>query len=91
MSPQWGSTLKRKNLLLKEQILSLKSRPLFEGLGPQGKQTGWMDDDLQFYVLFNSVSVISGQWEVDNERLCAIELCLWFRRFRLERGSNSVC
>ena len=34
-------------------------------------------DDLQFYVLFNSLSVISGQWEVDNERLCAMELCLW--------------
>ena len=30
----------------------------------------WMDD-LQFYVLFNSFSVVSGQWEVDNERLCA--------------------
>ena len=28
---------------------------------------GWMDD-LRFYILFNSVSVISGQWEVDNER-----------------------
>ena len=26
-------------------------------------------DDLRFYVLFNSVSVISGRWEVDNERL----------------------
>ena len=34
---------------------------------------GWMDD-LLFYVLFNSVSVISGRWEVDNERLCAMEL-----------------
>ena len=37
---------------------------------------GWMDD-LQFYVLFNSISVISGQWADDNERLC------------LERSSNS--
>ena len=27
-------------------------------------------DDLRFYVLFNSVSVISRRWEVDNERLC---------------------
>ena len=26
---------------------------------------GWMDD-LRFYVHFNSVSVISGPWEVDN-------------------------
>ena len=50
---------------------------------------GWMDD-MRFYVLFNSISVISGQWKVDNERLCAVELRLWLRRFRLERGSNSV-
>ena len=28
-------------------------------------------DDLQFYVLFNSISVISGQCVDDNERLCA--------------------
>ena len=26
---------------------------------------GWMDD-LRFYVLFDTVSVISGRWEVDN-------------------------
>ena len=32
----------------------------------------WMDD-LQFNVLFNSISVISGGWEDDNERLCAME------------------
>ena len=49
----------------------------------------WMDD-LQFYVLFNNVSVISEQWEVDNERLCAVELRLQVSRFRLEQGSNSV-
>ena len=49
---------------------------------------GWMDD-LQFYVLFNSISVLSGQWDVDNERRCAMEHCLWLRRFCLERGSNS--
>ena len=50
---------------------------------------GWMDD-LRFYVLFNSISVMSGRWEVDNERLCAMELHLRLRRFCLERGSNSV-
>ena len=50
---------------------------------------GWIDD-LRFYVLFNSVSVISGQWEVDNKRLCEMELHLRFRRLCLERGSNSV-
>ena len=32
---------------------------------------GWMDD-LRFYVLFNSISVISEKREVDNERLCAM-------------------
>ena len=40
-------------------------------------------------VLFNRVTVISGRWDVDNERLCAKELRLRLRRFRLERGSNS--
>ena len=32
----------------------------------------WMED-LQFYILFNSISVISGQCEGDNEKLCAVE------------------
>ena len=41
---------------------------------------GWMDD-LQFYVLFNSISIISGQWEGDNERLCAMEPSLRLERF----------
>ena len=51
-----------------------------------------MADNTQmgFSVLFNSISVKSGQWEVDNERLCAMELHLRLRRFRLEQGSNSV-
>ena len=49
---------------------------------------GWMDD-LRFYVLFNSISVISGRWADDNERLCAMEPRLRLRRFCLERGSNS--
>ena len=35
---QWGSTLKRKNLLLKEQILSFESRLLLEGFCCTGKQ-----------------------------------------------------
>ena len=38
---------------------------------------GWMDgwvDDLRFYVLFNSILVISGRHLDDNERLCAMEL-----------------
>ena len=48
---------------------------------------GWMDD-LQFYVLFNSISVISGRCVDDNKRPCAMEPCLRLRRFRLEQGSN---
>ena len=42
---------------------------------------GWMDD-LRFYVLFNSISVISGRWDGDTERLYAME-----PRFRLEPGA----
>ena len=42
------------------------------------------DDDLRFYVLFNSISVISGRCLNDNERLCAMELRLRMRRFHLE-------
>ena len=41
----------------------------------------WMDD-LQVYVIFNSISVISGRWSDDNERLCAME-----SRLRLKRSS----
>ena len=46
-------------------------------------------DDLQFYDLFNSMSVISGRREDDNERLFAVETRLRLKRFRFERGSNS--
>ena len=47
----------------------------------------WMDD-LRFYVLFNSISVISGRWADDNEWLCVMGRRLRLRKFRLERGSN---
>ena len=30
-------------------------------------------DELRFYILFKSVSVVSGRWSDDNERLCAVE------------------
>ena len=46
-------------------------------------------DDLRFYALFNSISVISGRWVGDNERLCATEPRVQLRRFRLEPDSNS--
>ena len=49
----------------------------------------WMDG-LRFYVIFNSISVISGRWLADNERICAIEPLLRSIRFppqaRLESG-----
>ena len=38
----------------------------------------WMDD-LRFYILFNSISVISGRWTDDNERLCTMESRLRLR------------
>ena len=38
-------------------------------------------DDLQFYIFYNSISVISGQWKVDNKRLCALEPCSGLKRF----------
>ena len=41
-------------------------------------------DDLRFYVLFNSVSVISGRCSDDDERLCAMEL-----RFTVQKEITS--
>ena len=33
---------------------------------------GWVDHS-RFYVLFSSISAISGRWADDNERLCGME------------------
>ena len=41
-------------------------------------------DDLRFYVLFNSISVTSGQCLDDNERLCAM------KQFTVEKISSQV-
>ena len=41
-----------------------------------GTKFRWRDD-LRFYVLFNSISVITGRWADDNKRLCAMEPSLW--------------
>ena len=43
-------------------------------------------DDLQFYIHFNSISVISGQWADDNERLCAMKPCLLLKRSLPQMG-----
>ena len=58
-----------------------------------GWADGWMDgqmDGFQIYVFFNSISVVSGQWADDNERLCAVELHLQLKRSPLTWGSNPV-
>ena len=44
---------------------------------------------LRFYVLFNSISVILGQWADDNEKLCAMKHGVGLSRFYLEPCSNS--
>ena len=38
----------------------------------QGQRDGLMDG-LRFYYLFKSISVISGWWEDDHERLCSMK------------------
>ena len=49
----------------------------------QCRMDEWMDD-LLFYVLLNSISVISRRCSDDDERLCAMELCIRLRRFHRE-------
>ena len=58
-------------------------RGSLEGLGII-PELGWMMDDLRFYVIFNSISVISGRCLDANERLCAMEIRLRLSRFQLE-------
>ena len=43
-------------------------------------------DDLRFYILFNRISVISGQWVGDNERLSDVEPDLQLKRSPPEAG-----
>ena len=45
-------------------------------------------DELRFYVLCKSVSIIQGRWADDNERLHAMEPHLGLRRFCVKQGSN---
>ena len=53
---------------------------------------------LQFYILSNSISVISGCLEGDNEILCAMEASVWVERSSLPainllscQGSCEIC
>ena len=39
-------------------------------------------DDLRLYMFYNSISVLSGQWVSDNERLCAMEPYLKILAYR---------
>ena len=87
-------TLRVKGLQEKQQVKK-KSRIVIKTKAYM--QLSWLSKlsdeyqkiaDLQFYVLFNSMSVISGQWADDNERLCVMEPYLWLRRTCLECGSN---
>ena len=81
---EWIQVSRKLKVVTKVVIICLKN-----GITMEVYPNGWMED-LRFYVLFNSISAISGQWDVDNERLCAItEPRLRLRKFRLERGSNS--
>ena len=41
------------------------------------------------YVIFNSISVISGPWLHDSERLCSMEHLLWLERFLPQVGLES--
>ena len=48
------------------------------------KSDGWMS--LEFYVPFNSISVISGRWKGEHERLCAMKCCLCSGRISPQAG-----
>ena len=58
----------------------LQGPTLLQEREQQGQQRYRRMNDLRFYVLFNSISVIPGRCSDDNERLCAMELRLRLRR-----------
>ena len=47
-------------------------------------------DNLRFYVLFNSISVISGRWAGNKERLCVMDPRLRFTRYPSQAGIKHV-
>ena len=49
------------------------------------RSQGWMDDS-RCYVIFNSISVVSGRWLDDSEGLCAIGPSVWLERFPSQAG-----
>ena len=48
-----------------------------------GWMDGWMDGNFTSFV--KSISVISGQWQNDNEKLCAMKPHLWFNSLTIEK------
>ena len=50
------------------------------------KSDGWMS--LGFYVPFNSISVISGRWKGEHERLCVMKCCLCSGRISPQAGTR---
>ena len=76
-------TLKRDFISFKMKNISRRKGIVDTNVDNDFTCNGWMDD-LRFYVLLNSISVISGRCLDDNERLCAMKLRLRLRRFHLE-------
>ena len=78
-----------------DQKLILKIKSLFHATVQDNLQSktclqlNTCTDDLRFYVVFNSISVISQRCEIDNENLCAMELRLWMSGDRT-RSARSV-
>ena len=62
-------------------------KKLSGALSVECNMDGWTDD-LQLYILLNSILVISGQWADDNKMLCATEPHLRLRKFGLKWGSD---
>ena len=79
----WVNSQGKEFALIIRVFFSFVSGPNF--VSASSARDGWMDD-LRLCILFNNISVISEQLEVDNERLCAMEPRLGLVRFCLEQG-----
>ena len=75
----WGP--QRNNIYSNMALLHLKENNC-------AKLFWWMMDNLQFYILYT----VFQSYQEDVWMKGYVQWnCLWLRRFRLERGSNSVC
>ena len=83
LSEELKSDVKSPKCSKKKFVLKKVSCWFFCEFENNGDKTeSWMND-FRFYVLFNSISVISEQWEGDNERLWVMEPLLRWKDFRL--------